>query len=145
MKRGKMTALFAVMAAVTIGVAVFLVIKLTGSIRYTSSFTATMCVESSRSKSASLHFSTLKGTKVLKMKHDGSENAYIEYSGKIESGKLTVYYDDDGTKKELFSLSAGESADSVSDALKKKGTVYIIVETDGKCTEGKFEFKIVKK
>ena len=144
MKKGRI-AVFAVMAAVTIGVAVFLIVKLAGGIRYKSSFAATMCVESSRSKSAKLDFGSMKGTKVLKMKHDGSDNAYIEYSGKIGSGKLTVYYDDDGTKKELFSLSAGERADSVSEPLKKKGTVYIIIETDGKCTDGNFEFKIKKK
>ena len=114
---------------------------LAGCSPYVSSGTALMMVSSNVSDSAFMSFSSLKGTKVftLKAKEDG---AVLKYSGEVDgSGSATVYYDDDGTKKELFRLAAGEkAADSIS--LDGTGKVYVIVETDGKCEEGKFEFEI---
>ena len=82
----------------------------------------------------------MKGTKVLQMKTK-EEGKTLEYSGSLAEGKVTVYYDEDGTKKELFTISGGEKAES-SVKLKAKGKLYVIVETDGKSESGKFQFEI---
>ena len=65
----------------------------------------------------------------------------LKYTGTLAKGSATVYYDNDGTKKELFSVSAGEDVDSSFEAL-EKGTLYIIIETDGTAEGGDFSFSI---
>ena len=107
---------------------------------YASSYSATVLISSNTSKSSSISFSTMKGSKVLKMKTK-EEGKTLEYSGSLAEGKVTVYYDEDGTKKELFTISGGEKVES-SKTLQTKGRLYVIVETEGKSESGKFQFEI---
>ena len=121
--------------------AVLLAMLLAGCSPYVSSYKALMMVTSNVSDSAYMSFSSLDGSNVftLKAKQDG---AVLKYSGEVAgSGAATVYYDDDGTKKELFKLGAGEKVDD-SLTLPQAGKVYVIVETDGICEDGKFTFDI---
>ena len=60
---------------------------------------------------------------------------------KTEDAGVTVYYDCGEEKQELFVLAAGESA-SGSVALPRNATVYVIVTTDGKASNGSFSFDI---
>ena len=62
----------------------------------------------------------------------------LKASAKLGTGSAVVYYDD-GEKKELFSLGAGEELDSVFGPFANE-TVYIIVETSEKCQDGEFRF-----
>ena len=117
-----------------------LCLGLAGCSGYSSSFTATILISSNTPDSSSVEFSTLKGTKVLQMKTK-KDGAKLEYSGKLDKGSITVYYDEDGTKKELFSISEGEAVEE-NVTISQKGRVYVIIETDGKCEGGKFTFKI---
>jgi hypothetical protein len=71
-----------------------------------------------------------------------SEESGIEYSGKLDSGSLTVYYDDGGKKTEWFSLKAGEKIEPKVKRF-KEGKVYFVVETTEKCEEGKLDFDVV--
>ena len=114
---------------------------LTGCGKYTSSYVATTCITSSDSDSGKVSFGGLKGTMVFTAKCDGKEGRQIKYSAKLDSGSFTVYYDSDGTKTELFTISGGETVEASGGEL-VKGTVYIILETDGKCEEGNFSFEI---
>ena len=107
---------------------------------YTSHYTAMVLVESNHSDSASMSFSSFKGKKVFKVKVKDADSV-IRYSGQLESGSITVYYDNAGTKEEWFSLRDGESVEGSLDN-PGKGKVYIIVETDGKCKEGKLSFEV---
>ena len=59
----------------------------------------------------------------------------------LESGKMTVYYDCDGTKTEWFTLKGGDSVSASLTDL-SEGKVYIIIETDGKCENGKLSFEV---
>lgn len=108
--------------------------------RYNSSFMAMMLVTSNTSQKASMSFSSFKGTKVFKVKCK-EEGETLSYSGHLDKGELSVYYDDDGTKKMLFTIKDGEQVEEKSEEL-SKGTVYIIVETEGKCSDGKLEFSV---
>ena len=67
----------------------------------------------------------------------------LKYSARLESGSAAVYMDYNGTKQELFSISAGEEIDSHGGYV-EAGTVYIIVETDGACQNGDFQFSLNK-
>ena len=132
-----------VVAALFVAAGIFAVVyHATGGFRYSSSFVTTTCITNSNSKSASMSFGSLKGQKVFRLKFDGHAGGTISYSGKLDSGSLTVYYDNDGTRKELFTLKAGETVDATGGELTEKGAVFIIVKTDGKCEDGKLEFKI---
>ena len=122
------------------------ILSLTACGKYNSSWSATAFAHSNTSKSASMSFWKFDGTIVFKLKCKDSGKEVLKYSGKLdgkeENGTITVlYYDDDGTKKELFLLKNGESVEATLDKL-NEGTVHIIVETDNRCENGELEFNI---
>ena len=107
--------------------------------KYVSKFRAVACVHSNTTRQASLTYSDFTGTMVFKLKCKDGET--LNYSGKVESGAVTVYYDDNGTKKELFSVATGEEK---TDSLQNpdSGTLYIIVESPEKSLNGDFSFSL---
>lgn len=124
------------LAAITLAVAVCLV----GCSGYASGYITTNCVRTSNSHSGTLKFGSLKGTMVFTFKCDDGDK--IGYTASLESGAATVYFDNGGGKTELFKVGEGDDLSSVGGAL-EKGTVYVIIETDGKCKNGRFELEIV--
>ena len=105
--------------------------------KYNSHYSALLLITSNTSKSASIRFTSLNGTKVFKLKSDG----VLNYSAKLTGGSATVFYDYNGTKMELFSIGAGQEVGPASVNV-TPGTVYVIVETNGKCAEGQFSFDV---
>lgn len=105
---------------------------------YKSKYKAVGFIHSNDTESATMSFHTLEGRMVFKLK--ATRESDIKYSAKLESGSATVYYDIYG-KCELFSINGGEELDSRNGYV-DNGTIYIIVETDGKCTNGEFSFSI---
>ena len=120
-------------------VSALLLISLTGCGKYVMSYKAVGFVHSNKTDSAFMNFYSFEGRMVFKLKSPGEGD--VKYTAKLEFGKATVYYDFYGTKQELFSISGGEEVDSHSGYV-ESGTVYIIVETDGKCENGDFQFSI---
>lgn len=110
---------------------------LVGCVKYVSHYSALMMVTTNTSKSASISFSSLSGTRSFKLKSDG----HLNYSAKLGEGSATVFYDSNGTKTELFSISGGQELQSSTIAV-NPGTVYVIVQTDGKCKDGRFSFDV---
>ena len=86
-----------------------------------------------------MNFYSFEGRIVFKLKSSGEGE--LKYTGSLESGKASVYYDFYGTKTELFSISDGEEVDAKGGYV-EAGTVYVIVETDGKCVNGDFSFQV---
>ena len=123
-------------------VMLFGMLCMTGCAKYTASWSASLYAHSNTSESASMSFWTFTGTEVQTLKCK-DKTGTLKYSAKLEIGSATVYIDYDGEKKELFKIGAGEEIEDSFDGL-KKGKIYVIVETDGKCEEGKFEFVIVE-
>lgn len=115
-------------------------LQVTGCGKYNSHFSAMMCVHTNTSSSASLSFSTFDGVEADTMKCK-EEPGNLEYSAKLEKGSATVYVDYDGTKKELFSINGDEEVSSTLTGL-EEGTVYVIIETSGKCENGSFDFEM---
>lgn len=108
---------------------------------YVSSYIASAMVTSEWGGTASLSFWTFEGTKVLKLNNSSGSSAEVSYEAELESGSATVYYDDNGSKTEWFTINSGESLNgkAVPD---KKGKIYVIIESDGKCENGSFDFKL---
>ena len=116
---------------------VLCLVCLVGCSKYTSRYSALLLVTNSTSKVGSINFTSFSGTKVFKLKSSGQLN----YSAELGTGKATVYYDSTGTKTELFSITSGQSVGPAWISV-TPGTVYVIVETDGKCQDGKFSFDV---
>ena len=122
-------------------VVMFLVLVGCSSRHYASSYKATLFVHSNRANSSYMRFSGFDGKMVFKMKSSGNDT--LSCSAKLESGSATLYYDDNGTKTPILSIHGGEEV-STKVASLKAGKVYVIVETDGKCSGGDFTFDIEK-
>ena len=116
-----------------------LIFTLAGCGKYTSSYSALALVHSNDSDSALLNFYTLNGRMVFKL--NCPDEGTLKYKAKLESGSVNVYYDITGTKEELFTLSDGEEVESQLEDI-GSGKLYIIVETDGKATNGDFHFSV---
>ena len=106
---------------------------------HVSSYRATMLVRTETSGSARMSFMTLNGRIVFKLRSGGADA--VGASAKLETGSATVYYDAGGTKTEWFTVTAGEEVECSAGPL-EKGTVYVIIETEGKCEEGNFRFEV---
>ncbi len=122
-------------------VCVFAVAALSGCSKYTSHYFSIGFVHSNGAGSASMSFFEFEGSFNFKLKCRSEDRPVIKYSGKLEAGEITVYYDCGGTKTELFSISSGGDVRSSGGTL-PYDTVYIIVETDGNCKNGDFKFEI---
>ncbi len=112
---------------------------LSGCDKYVSSCSVMACVQTNTSSKASVSFSKLTGKMVYKLKTDTTK--VIHYTGELNSGSITVYYDTDGTKKEMFTIKAGENVDATLGSL-QKGTTYVILETNEKSSNGSFCFEV---
>ena len=118
-----------------------LLVSLAGCSASRSHYKAVGFVHSNTPASAFMNFYEFEGVNVFTLKSK-SAGKQLKYSAKLETGSITVYYDCDGTKTELFTVGAGGQIDS-SLELPSTGKIYIIVETDGKCKNGDFRFDIV--
>ena len=116
-----------------------LLFSLAGCGKYISSYKAIGFVHSNGQTSAQMSFYSFDGRMVFKLKSSGEGD--IQYTARLESGEATVYYDYRGTKSELTTIGAGEEFDSRGGYV-ESGTVYIIIETNGKCMNGAFSFHV---
>ena len=124
---------------IALSVAVIMLLSLMSCSAYQSRYRAVGFVHSNESTSSFMSFYSFDGSMVFKMKSSGEGD--LTYSAKLESGNAAVYYDYNGVKTELFSISAGEEICSHVGYV-EAGTVYIIVETNGECQNGDFQFDL---
>lgn len=110
--------------------------------KYTSSYSALMCVKSQHSSNGFINFDEFKGRYVFNFKYEGEGEGKIKYTASIGTGNVTVYYDSNDEKKELFKISDGQTL-TATDGDIVKGHVYIIIESEDKVSSGSFEFELV--
>ncbi len=115
---------------------------LSGCSKYPSHYKAIGHVYSNNTDSAQMSFFEFDGVEVFKLKCKSKNTATIVYSGKLETGRLTVYYDCGGTKKVLVSLQSGDNIQSSGGTL-PEDTIYLIIETEEKCCNGNLSFKVM--
>ena len=125
---------------ISILLASLMVISLVGCSMHVSHYSALMLVTTNTSEKASMSFSSFNGTKVFTLTL--KEGGVIKYSAEIESGEATVYIDKGEEKTEMFKIGLGESVNSFYELYYYKGKVYITVESNGKISEGKFDFEV---
>ena len=130
------------LALILVVILVILSCSLFACTKYNSSYSAMMCVKSQGTKDGFIRFEEFKGRYVFNFKWDEDQEGQIKYNASIGTGTITVYYDSNDEKKELFKISDGQTL-SATEGTVVNGHVYIIIESDGKVESGSFEFELV--
>ena len=119
--------------------ALVILLALTGCGKYTSSYKAVGFVHSNGRTSAEMSFYSFEGRMVSRLNSTGEGD--IKYTAKLESGSATIRYEYRGTESELFTIGPESELESHGGYV-ESGTVTIIVETEGKCMNGSFSFRV---
>lgn len=116
-------------------------ILLVGCFKYSSKYFGLGLVSLNTKSHAALSFLSFRGSRVYKLKYNGDKEGILNYSGKIKNGSATIYFDMGDGKNKLFEINDEVNVES-SLTLTESCTIYIIIETDGECNNGSFDFKI---
>ena len=112
--------------------------------KYVNHYSATVLITSCQDDEASMEFDTFKGTYHFKLKGKTDSDHTLDYEASLAEGEMKVYVGVDGEKELLFTINGGESYDetiALDDKYDNEKTVYIILESADKCTDGDFEFE----
>lgn len=111
---------------------------------YASHYSAALMVSTNTSNKASVSFDSFSGTYVIKLKNNGADEVFLTCEATLEEGNIKVYYDFNGEKLNLFEIETNGSVNRKTESFTGNKTVYIIIESDGKCNEGSFSFVLEK-
>lgn len=112
--------------------------------KYVSHYRATLMVRTNSSNEASVSFDSFSGTYVMQLKNNSADEVFITYKATLGSGNINVYYDYNDEKLNLFELETNGSVAEKTQTFTGNKTIYIIIESDGKCNEGSFSFVLEK-
>ncbi|MGN1104363.1 MAG: hypothetical protein ACI4QI_05745 [Candidatus Coproplasma sp.] len=112
--------------------------------KYTSNYSATLMVKTNTANEACVSFDTFSGTYVMKFNNKSNSEAIITYNITLKEGKFQVYYDYDGNKLHLFEIENNFSTTGNLKVPASNNTIYIIIESEGKCTGGNCSFILVR-
>ena len=112
--------------------------------KYVSHYNAMLMVSKNTPTEASVTFDTFNGTYVIKLKNTGDDKASITYNATLEEGNIKVYYDYNDEKLDLFEIGNDGSVEGKTETFTGNKTIYVIIESDGKCSDGSFSFTLEK-
>lgn len=119
-------------------------VMLCGCAGYVKNYSATILITSCRGDEASMEFSTFKGTYHFKLKRDGAAEHTVDLEASLAEGEMNVYVGINGEKDLLCTVKSGESYDKtipLDGKYDNEKTIYIILESVGKCVDGDFELE----
>lgn len=111
---------------------------------YVKSYSATILITSCHGDEASMEFDTFKGTYNFKLKGDGVDDRTLDLEASLAEGEMNIYIGVGGEKELLRTVKGGESYDetiTLDDKYDYEKTIYVILESTGKCVDGDFEFE----
>lgn len=111
---------------------------------YVKSYSATILIASGHGNEASMKFDTFKGPYNFKLKRDGAAEHTLDFDASLGEGEMNVYIGVGGEKELLLTVKGGETYDETITLAEKYDTekmIYIILESEGKCADGDFEFE----
>ena len=112
--------------------------------KYVIHYSATLMVRKNTTSEVSVSFSTFSGIYVMQLKNTGDEKTFITYNATLEEGNIKVYYDFKDEKLNLFEIGTDGSIEGQTETFTSNKTIYIIIESDGKCKAGSFSFALEK-
>jgi hypothetical protein len=111
---------------------------------YVKNYSATILITSCQGDEARMEFDTFNGTYNFKLRRDNMAEYTLDYEASLAEGEMSVYIGVDGEKELLFIVKGGESYDetiTLHNKYDNEKTIYIILESTGKCVDGDFEFE----
>ena len=117
---------------------------LCGCSGYVKSYSATILIASCQGDEASMEFDTFKGTYNFKLKAKNDSDHTLDLEASLAEGEMNIYIGVDGEKDLLRTVKGGESYDEtiiLDDKYDNEKTIYVILESTGKCVNGDFEFE----
>lgn len=111
---------------------------------YVKNYSATILITSCQGDEASMEFDTFNGTYNFKLRRDGAAENTLDIEVSLAEGEMNVYIGVDGEKELLRTVKGGESYDEtviLDGKYANEKTVYVILESTGKCIDGDFEFE----
>ena len=111
---------------------------------YVKSYSATILITSGHGNEASMKFDTFKGSYNFKLKRDGAAEHTLDFDASLGEGEMNVYIGVGGEKELLLTVKGGETYDetiTLAEKYDNEKTIYIILESVGKCIDGDFEFE----
>ena len=111
---------------------------------YVNNYSATILITSCQGDEASMEFDTFKGTYNFKLKGKNDSDHTLDFEASLAEGEMKIYVGVDGEKELLRTVKGGESYDetiTLDDKYDNERTVYVILESTGKCLNGDFEFE----
>ena len=111
---------------------------------YVKSYAATILITSDHGDEASMKFDSFKGSYNFKLKRDGNLEHTLDLEASLGEGEMNVYIGVGGEKELLLTVKGGDSYDEMITLPEKydnEKTIYIILESVGKCIDGDFEFE----
>lgn len=112
--------------------------------KYVSHYSATMMVKTNTSNKATVSFGGFNGTYVMQLKNRNADEVFISYAATLGEGNIKVYYDFNDEKLDLFEIATDGSVEGKTETFTGNKTIYVIIESDGKCDEGSFSFTLEK-
>ena len=112
--------------------------------KYVSRYNAMLMVRTNTSDKASVSFDSFSGTLVMKLKNKSANEVFVDYEGTLGEGNIKVYYDFNDEKLNLFDIETDGFVDGKTETFTGNKTIYIIIESDGKCSDGSFSFVLKK-
>lgn len=110
--------------------------------KYASNYSSTLMVRKNTSTTASVSFDGFSGTYVMQLNNKGDGEALITYEAMLGEGNIKVYYDFNDEKLDLFEIKTDGVVEGKTETFTGAKTIYIIIESDGKCKEGSFSFAL---
>ena len=111
---------------------------------YVKNYSATILITSCQGDEASMEFDTFKGTYNFKLRRDSDAEHTLNLEASLAEGEINVYIGVDGEKELLRTVKGGEAYDEtiiLDDKYNNEKTIYVILESTGKCVDGDFEFE----
>ena len=123
---------------------IFILFMLCSCRGYVNSYSATILITSCHGDEASMDFDTFKGTYNFKLRRDDDAEHTLNFEASLAEGEMNIYIGVDGEKDLLRTVKGGESYDetiTLDDKYDNEKTIYVILESTGKCVDGDFEFE----
>lgn len=111
---------------------------------YVNSYSATLFVRYSHGDEAGMEFNSFNGTYNFKLTRDGAAEHTLDLDARLGEGEMKVYIGVDGERELLRTVKGGESYDeriTLDNKYDNEKTIYVILESTGKCKNGDFEFE----
>ena len=111
---------------------------------YVTSYSATFLITSSIGDEASMEFRTFNGTYNFKLSRDDVAEHTLDLEASLAEGEMNVYIGVNGEKELLRTVKSGDFCDetiALDEKYDNEKTIYIILESVGKCKNGDFEFE----